>query len=119
MAYIRQKTTLQDIKDSFPEMIFYGANTCWWTHNPDHMGRTQEGKFGLPCDPRGDVLYQTEDVVGVLKAAEEKPEYYGVHGLDTFMAAHHDNCIVAQFDPRATCLETFAEYDELLTRLGR
>lgn len=31
--------TLDQIRALKPKTIFYGANTCWWTHDPLHLGR--------------------------------------------------------------------------------
>ena len=100
---IVENVTLDDIRKSKPSMIFYGANTCWWTHDPDHLGHTVATKAeirrtaenfrlnslakagpiepfmerarkahaqGLPCDPRGGVLFQTDEIEKFLQSAE-------------------------------------------------
>ena len=92
-------------------MIYYGMRTCWWTHDGNHL---RELPSGIPCDPRGGVLMQTDDIEGFLKAAEDNPDYYGRNGLRTFMAAHHMNCRVAMRDFRHTSAETGGEYDAQL-----
>ena len=68
----------------------------------------------LPCDPRGGMLMETPDPEAFLAAAEENSEAYGEHGLDAFIAAHNDNCVVSPTDHRNTCLRTWAEYNALL-----
>jgi hypothetical protein len=103
---INKNVTIEDVRKSKPEIIYYGARTCWWTHNGEHLGKN---KSGLPCDPRGGVLFQTSDVEGFLKAAEENKDHYGKHGLDAFMAAHHSNCSLATGKP--WCYPTWDDYN--------
>jgi hypothetical protein len=71
----------------------------------------------LPCDPRGSVLFQTDDVQGFLNQAASNPEHYGKHGLRAFMAAHHSNCQRSVNDPRPWSAENWDEYNEALDRL--
>lgn len=113
MEKIVEGITLAGVRAAKPDTIFYGAMTCWWTHDPVHLGRTADG-HGLPCDPRGGVLFQTEDVEGFLRSAEENPDHYGRHGLRAFMAAHHLNCLYSEGDPRPWCMATWDEYNEAL-----
>lgn len=115
---IIERITLEEIRKAKPVMIFYAANTCWWTHDPAHLG-TLPGKHPLPCDPRGSVLFQTDDIEGFLKAAENNLTHYGKHGLRAFMAAHHLNCVVSLSDQRATSAEGWDEYNDALDRLDR
>lgn len=61
MAVVKIVTTIEDVRAAKPEMIFYGANTCWWTHRGEDLRRTGGGKMSLPCDPRGGMLMQTDD----------------------------------------------------------
>jgi hypothetical protein len=77
--------------------------------------RTHEHR--LPCDPRGSVLFQTDDVHGFLNKAAENPEHYGPHGLRAFMAAHHSNCVLSLADPRAWSDESWDAYNAALDRL--
>jgi hypothetical protein len=77
--------------------------------------RTHEHR--LPCDPRGSVLFQTDDVHGFLNAAAERPEHYGKHGLRAFMAAHHSNCVVSLDDPGPWSDESWDAYNDALDRL--
>ncbi|MEA2175336.1 MAG: hypothetical protein QOD00_2928 [Blastocatellia bacterium] len=71
----------------------------------------------LPCDPRGSVLMETEDVQGFLNQAASNPEYYGKHGLRAFMAAHHSNSQKSLTDLRPWSEETWEAYNEALDRL--
>lgn len=112
MPYIRNKTTIEDVRRDTPQSIWYSMTTCWWTHRVSDL-LTHVGS-GLPCDPRGGMLMRTDNVSGFLGTAEVFPGHYGEHGLDAFIAAHHDNCIVDRDDPRNTCLRTWDEYNELL-----
>lgn len=122
---ICENVLLEDVRAARPTAIYYGANTCWWTHDPSHLrttGVTEEdvmrsarnfransstkdaplGPFierarkahgrGLPCDPTGGMLFQTDEVEKFLAEAERNVEHYGPHGLRAFMAAHHSNC---------------------------
>lgn len=110
MGKITEKITLAEVKAAKPDMIFYGAMSCWWTHDPTHLGRTA-GR-GLPCDPRGGVLFETGDVEGFLRCAEELPSHYGRHGLRAFIAAHHLNCQHSEEDPKPWCMRSWEEYNE-------
>jgi hypothetical protein len=111
MAVIVERITMADVRNCKPEMIFYGAVTPWWTHDPNHLCFLPNG---LPCDPRGGVLMQTDKVESFLSRAEAEPSFYGKHGLRTFMAAHHDNCQVSDTDTRRTCLTDWNEYNKAL-----
>ncbi|MES2462767.1 MAG: hypothetical protein V4671_19470 [Armatimonadota bacterium] len=35
-----KRITLADVRAAKPEVIYYGAMSCWWTHDPSHVGRT-------------------------------------------------------------------------------
>jgi len=111
-GYFTGAMTLEDIRAAKPERIYYGANTCWWTHDPADLSRHPEA--GLPCDPRGGMLMMTDDVEGFLSAAEANPEHYGKHGLRAFLAAHHRNMTRSRADVRPWCFRTWAEYDAVL-----
>ena len=112
MPHIRQQITLAQVIDAEPDTIYYGVNTCWWTHREEDL-RAKGGENGLPCDPRGGMLMMAKGR-DFLEAAIENRAHYGKYGLDALMAAHNDNCIVAPFDARNTCLETWQEYNDLL-----
>ena len=108
--------TLDDIRADQPTTIYYGAISCWWTHRRSDMCVVPDGRpgAGLPCDPRGGVLFETNDAEAFIVAAEAHPESYGRHGITAFLAAHNDNCVVALDDRRATCLRTWDEYNDLM-----
>lgn len=81
---------------AFP-MIYYGTRTCWWGHASAHLGalpstRGYEEFGGLPCDPRGGVLLQTDNWRSWLvksRAGHDKDS--PAFGIARFMAAHHLN----------------------------
>lgn len=119
MTYIREVRTLASMRREnqiYPSKIYYGANTCWWTDDPRHLCRHPES--GLPCDPRGGMLFETTDVEGFLARAEANPDFYGRHGLRAFMAAHHLNCVVSKEDARSTCFRIWDEYNDILDAQG-
>ena len=122
--------TIADVRAAKPETIYYGAQTCWWTHRAEDLQVLPEGRIGagLPCDPRGGVLMQTDDVAGFLAADEAKAEHYGRHKLRAFEAAHHGNVLATR--PRGpfvtgvfgypTCFRTWEAYNVLLDeRFGK
>ena len=115
MPYIIERTTLEDIKAEAPGTIWHSVNTCWWTHRSGDLCSVDNKPDGLPCDPRGGMLMMA-DGGEFLAGAEARPDFYGEHGLDAFIAAHNDNCVVSRSDHRSTCLRTWEEYNDLLTR---
>ena len=117
MAHIRKQTTLDDVRADKPRTIWYSVNTCWWTHR--QVDLRQHPRIGLlPCDPRGGMLMMTEPggAEHFLRDVEKNPKHYGKHGLDAFIAAHNDNCVVSETDAGNTCLQTWDEYNDLLDR---
>jgi len=100
--------TIADVRKDNPKKIYYGAQTLWWTHRAGDLHSTGDLKMkvgpnkdsmkeittSLPCDPRGGMLFETDDVEAFLKAAEGNPEHYGRHGIRAFELAHHQNCSV-------------------------
>jgi hypothetical protein len=104
-----ERVTLADVRAAQPEMIYYGAVTTWWTHDPKHLNTLEHG---LPCDPRGGVLFQTDDVEGFLTAAEANAAHYGRHGLAAFVGAHALNCLTNSGAP--WCTETFEEINHAI-----
>lgn len=111
---IRERITLQDVRNAKPEMIFYGALTPWWTHDRNDLCLLPSG---IPCDPLGGVLMQTDKVEEFLEAAEKNPGHYGRHGLRAFMAAHNDNCVLSHQDPRPACFRSWEQYNDALDAL--
>ena len=116
-GYYTDIIDLTEVRAACPSKIYYGARTCWWTHDSRHLGRH---KSGLPCDPRGGVLFETDDVEDFLRAAEQETQkspkscQYGRHGLRAFMAAHHLNCVVSATDRRSTCFVSWEDYNRIL-----
>lgn len=150
MMTIIENLEMGHIRDLKPKTIYYGANTCWWTHDPRHLGSTKssEGEIitsakmfrlnsstpdepldeyiersrrahstGLPCDPRGGMLFETDDVKGFLQAAIDNADYYGKHRLRAFMAAHHSNCFSDLGCTRHWCSKDWKDYNDALDRL--
>lgn len=111
-GYITKQITLEDVRRD-AEMIYYAAWTCWWTHNKNDLYKTDSG---IPCDPRGAVLFQTDDVKGFLKATIKDPTYYGKHGLEAFIAAHHANCYTDEMRARHWSFKSWDEYNAILDR---
>ena len=111
MPHIIERTTLEEIKAAAPRTIWWSVSTCWWTHRAENLYWGDSPN--LPCDPGGGML-MTGDASGFLANAEANPSFYGSHGLDAFIAAHNDNCVVSLADRRSTCLRTWQEYDDLL-----
>lgn len=94
--------------------IYYGANTPWWTADSANLYR---GAHGLPCDPRGGMLFQTDKPEDFLKAAKDGIAHYGKHGLRTFLLAYH-GCVVAKVNGKRlpTCLNSWDDYNNLIDR---
>lgn len=116
--------TIEDVRAAKPEMIYYGAQTCWWTHRAEDLTTVPEGRVGagLPCDPRGGLLMQTDDAEGFLAAAEAKAEHYGRHKLKAFEAAHHGNVLHVGRGVFGypTCFRTWEAYNTVLDeRFGK
>lgn len=105
-------TSLDEIRAAKPAMIFYGMRTCWWTHDSSHL--CQKPGVGVPVDPRGGVLCQTDDIEGFLKSAEENVAHYGKHGIKAFLAAHHQNCVVGADNPVSTCFVSWDDYNRII-----
>lgn len=83
----------------------------------EFMERARKAAKGLPCDPRGSVLFQTESVEKFVITAKLKSAHYGKHGIRAFLAAHHLNCVVGLFDKRPTSGTSWQEYNDALDRL--
>jgi hypothetical protein len=112
--YTGKITSIEQLLALKPEMIWYSANTCWWTHKEEHLCNHPEA--GLPCDPLGGMLFQTNQAEGFLKAAEANAAHYGKHGIKAFLAAHNDNMVVSETDQRVTCFRTWSEYNDVLDK---
>lgn len=93
------------------EMLYYATLTTWWTTNREHIYRKPDDSR-LPCDPRGSVLFQTNNVEGFLAAARGNPDHYGRHRLRAFMAARHGVIVAPSGLP--TSVRTWDEVNRLL-----
>jgi hypothetical protein len=127
---IQKIVTLEQVRAANPKMIWYGANTCWWTHLAEDLREASRlGRQALPSDPRGGMLFETINVEAFLRAAEESPDHYGKHGLAAFMAAHHRNCLIGRAvtdsvivlatSARPWCMPTWQEYNEAIDATQR
>lgn len=134
---IRQLITIEAILIVQPSTIYYGANTCWWTHDSSHLSVTAsppaqsvpsgrsliEKGLGrrvnpgsIPTDPRGGVLFETDDIEGFFASAKANVSFYGKHGLRAFIAAHHLNSFLNHYDQRPYCSPNWAEYNDAIDR---
>ncbi len=118
----RTLTSLQQLRDARPAMIFYSIRTCWWTANPDdlccpegHPMKDCEYR-GIPLDPAGAPLCQTDDIDAFLREAEVNPSHYGRHGLEAFILAYHGNIVSEEGLPR--CATKWDSYNSLLDTLA-
>lgn len=62
---------------------------------------------GIPTDPSGVPLFQTDDLKNWISSAESNPNHYGRHKLDAFMKSHHQNC-------EGNCLTGWEGYNLLI-----
>jgi hypothetical protein len=143
---IEKNKTIEQVKADIASdpaaMIFYAVHSCWWTHNPKHLGKASPPKgitvngveiepHLIPVDPRGSVLMQTRegDALTFIENAEKDPSHYGKHGLSAFMAAHHENCFQALIETqfkrmgrvvlskRNWSMDGWAQYNEAIDKL--
>lgn len=91
------------------EKVFYAVHTTWWTTDPSDLYKKDSG---LPCDPRGSVLFETDNVDGFFRAAEENADHYGRHGLRAFMAARHGVIVAPNGNP--TSIKTWDQVNHLI-----
>lgn len=109
--------TLKDIenrvKSKSGRKVIYGAMSPWW-YIGKPLYRVPNAEFPLPCDPRGGLLLETDDLEGFLKAAKDNVDKYGKYGLDAFMLAYHGNVITDKGLP--TCLKSWKEYNDLIDK---
>lgn len=102
--------SLNQIRETEPKMIFYATSTCWWTANANDLYK--DSSTGLPCDPRGCTLLQTDNIEGFLKSAVENSDHYGKYGLTAFVLAYHGNIIKPDGSP--TSFRRWDDYNQLL-----
>ena len=99
MINVDFKITLEQIEASGQQRVYWAIDTCWWTHDPKHLYNTKDvnpalkQQHGVPCDPRGSVLYEgvLSDFLRSARETDIKLGHYGKHGLRAFLTAHHLN----------------------------
>lgn len=67
---------------------------------------------GIPLDPLGSPLLQTDKPLECLMSVENNPEHFGDHGMDAFLLAHHQNCegsIFREWEPYNRILDELNE----------
>ncbi len=95
--------------------VLYAVSTCWWCIDaPPEFVNPRYEKHGLPCDPRGSMLMETNNLKRWLQAAKDNPDHYGKHGLLAFMAAYHGNVCATNGNP--TSASSWQEYNDLIDR---
>lgn len=109
---IIQKTTLEQIIQlaESSNRLVYGVMTCWWKIGDP----VYKNSIGLPCGPRGEVLFEMPDPKKFVEAAQGAVKHYGKHGMDAFVAAYHGNLI--DKDGKPTSLEGWGKYNEILDK---
>lgn len=118
---IAKEVTIEQAKKiaSQSKLLRYGANTCWWGMDDDPWYNTKTDGSGLPCDPRGGMLFETTHPIDFIHAAEEHVKgggtTYGKHGLRTFLLALH-GCVVTD-NGKPTCFQTWKQYEDLIAEL--
>ena len=70
------------------ELVCYSFATCWWCILRDNPYKIR-GTHGLPCDPRGAVLYQGPIKEFIDAAVNGDHNHYGKHGLQAFWSSYH------------------------------
>lgn len=100
------------------KMIYYGATTCWWG---DKIHYISPIGVGLPVDPRGGVLMETDNAEQFIRLAGENALleqcHYGRHRIDAFRAAFHGVIEVLTADGRGwrpTCFPGWGMYNDIL-----
>lgn len=114
---IAKEISLAKIKEmaAASSLLRYAMHTCWWGMEDAPWYKTSP-TGGLPCDPRGSVLMQTEKPLDFIAQAEANPSHYGKYGLRTFLLSYH-GCVTTD-DGRPTSLEKWAQYEALIDSLS-
>ncbi len=92
------------------EVVVFGLNTCWWRIKREGVYTHPDNN--LPCGPRKEMLMECEIGDFILKA-ENNPQFYGKHGLKTFMAAYHGN-VVLSLNNYPTSFDNWDKYNQLI-----
>lgn len=91
------------------------TRTTWWSlYLPEYMPYTSSG---LPCDPRGCMLFQG-NFAEYWNKVKVDASHFGKHGLRAFIAAFHGNIEVFTEDRgwRPTSLTTWDEVNALIDK---
>jgi hypothetical protein len=86
---VRQQVTFDEVYNSGAPTAFYSANGPWWTHDRNNL-IIKNGN--VPLDPMGSPLYEGP-LRKFLENSRNNSTHYGPLGLQTFMAAHAQNCV--------------------------
>jgi hypothetical protein len=111
---LKIRRTIVELRAAQPRTIYYARHTGWWATELPYRLR---GQFPLPCDPRGSVLLETDDIVGFFAAAEANAAHYGRYGMRALEAALHGNLTTP--DGRPTSLASWDGYNLALYKLDR
>ena len=111
---LNEKVSLKEIKTLARESgyLVYATQTCYWKVNSPVHQYPPSVVPRLPCGPRGEMLLETDDPIGFIRAAEKNPAHYGRHGLRAFVAAYHGNVTTEGGLP--TSFESWDEYNKLI-----
>lgn len=95
--------------------VWAAKRSCWWTTHRGHLYRHPD-ILGAGADPLGGEVVEIADWPAFVVRAEARPEFYGRHGLETLVAAHHSNARRADTGaPWAS--RKWADYDAALDDL--
>jgi len=107
------KTTLSEVltfANKHPEaLVCYSTRSPWWCLLSEIPYRLWP--YGIPCDPKGNVLLQAA-IKSFIDAAMSKPGHYGKHSFEAFMAAYHMN--LTNDDGSPAVLANWDEYNAAL-----
>lgn len=108
--------TWDEVKKAKPKLIFYSANTVFWTHDPNDLD-TKSGMVPLDCF--GSPLFQVEPTEFMDEARIKNHSAYGKDPFATLMACHAKNIGWLRshndFDPRRS---TYGDVAKILESNG-
>ena len=104
--------TLEDIEKiaNNSNRIVWGALTCWWKIGDPVYTLSN----GLPCGPRGEVLFEYDNPIEFIQNARNNVEHYGKYGLKAFLLAYHGQIITK--DDLPTSLDRWEDYNKLIQK---
>ena len=92
--------------------LVYAAQTCWWKVG-DPIYKCSDSS--LPCGPRGEMLLETDNPLGFIEQAEKNIQHYGKHGIRAFVAAYHENIVVAH-NCLPTSFNSWDKYNDIIDK---